>query len=307
MAEDSSLALPCTDCGATFYRKSPLGAPPRRCPPCRKVSRRAISAATKRRRRDGVPRPTTFTCEGCRVEFPRPDMQGQLPKRCPPCWDDHEKRRSRLKCASQSAVLAAKFLEVGRWGECLDCHEAFRMRNRSGTATQRCDNCTAVRRRKRATQAARHRRKPAPPRPDFTCLDCAGTFPQSRFGRRRLRCKECAYKAVLAGSRRTHAANRLRARSYRARRRVRKFGVGYERFGASEVFERDRWKCGICRRAIDRTLRYPHPMSVSLDHKVPLCKGGPHSRSNTQAAHLRCNLRKRESAAPLGEQIPLPI
>lgn len=51
-------------------------------------------------------------------------------------------------------------------------------------------------------------------------------------------------------------------------------------------------KCGICGEPIDTSLRYPDPMSLSLDHVVPRSKGGSHSAHNLQASHLSCNIRK---------------
>ncbi|WP_377326255.1 HNH endonuclease [Pimelobacter simplex] len=68
-----------------------------------------------------------------------------------------------------------------------------------------------------------------------------------------------------------------------------------EFFRHVDVFERDRWICGICNKKVDILLSYPHPMSKSLDHIVPLSKGGAHSFENCQTAHLRCNLLKRDS------------
>jgi 5-methylcytosine-specific restriction endonuclease McrA len=91
------------------------------------------------------------------------------------------------------------------------------------------------------------------------------------------------------------AAGRTEAiRSAEARRRAWKAGARVERFTNGEVFERDGWVCGICSEPIDRSLARPDPMSVSLDHVVPLSKGGDHSRANCQAAHLGCNMRKRD-------------
>jgi 5-methylcytosine-specific restriction endonuclease McrA len=71
-------------------------------------------------------------------------------------------------------------------------------------------------------------------------------------------------------------------------------GVGSEEFLSTEIYERDGWRCGLCRRKIRRDLDYPHPLSASLDHVIPLVHGGPHLRSNAQAAHLRCNVIKRD-------------
>lgn len=55
------------------------------------------------------------------------------------------------------------------------------------------------------------------------------------------------------------------------------------------VGERDGWKCGICRRKVNRALPYPHPKSPSLDHVIPLAEHGPHRYANCRIAHLDCN------------------
>lgn len=87
------------------------------------------------------------------------------------------------------------------------------------------------------------------------------------------------------------AARRI-ARSAR-RARVRQTQV--EAIDPREIFARDGWRCGICRAKVTRTLAYPHPRSASLDHVLPLAKGGTHTRENVQCAHLECNLAKRDS------------
>jgi endogenous inhibitor of DNA gyrase (YacG/DUF329 family) len=58
------------------------------------------------------------------------------------------------------------------------------------------------------------------------------------------------------------------------------------------LFERDGWRCGICRAPIERHLKFPHPGSASLDHIIPLADGGDHEPANWQAAHLICNIEK---------------
>ena len=50
----------------------------------------------------------------------------------------------------------------------------------------------------------------------------------------------------------------------------------------------------LCRKNINKTLAWPHPMSASLDHVIPIARGGEHSYANTQIAHLTCNIRKRD-------------
>lgn len=60
---------------------------------------------------------------------------------------------------------------------------------------------------------------------------------------------------------------------------------------------RDGWKCGICGKKINRRVKAPHPTSPSLDHIVPMSKGGGHLYSNVQAAHFLCNSQKGNGAA----------
>lgn len=76
------------------------------------------------------------------------------------------------------------------------------------------------------------------------------------------------------------------------RRRAALRSAEAEMFSPREIYARDKWICGICGDLIDRTRRAPDPASPSIDHIVPLVLGGPHTRANTQAAHLGCNSRK---------------
>lgn len=69
----------------------------------------------------------------------------------------------------------------------------------------------------------------------------------------------------------------------------------------TSIYQRDRWKCGLCGLPVDKRLTHPHPRSASLDHITPLARGGTHTKANVQCAHLDCNLRKgsRESEQQL--------
>lgn len=65
-----------------------------------------------------------------------------------------------------------------------------------------------------------------------------------------------------------------------------------ERFAPADVYERDHWMCGLCRLPVDPGSAWPHPMSASVDHILPLSQGGSHTLANVQCAHLSCNSRK---------------
>lgn len=75
-------------------------------------------------------------------------------------------------------------------------------------------------------------------------------------------------------------------------RRARKKNTQVEPIKNIVVFDRDRWVCQICKQVVDVNLEYPHPFSASLDHVIPLSKGGTHTMDNIQLAHLVCNVKK---------------
>lgn len=53
--------------------------------------------------------------------------------------------------------------------------------------------------------------------------------------------------------------------------------------------------CGICGRPVDKRLRYPHPLSATVDHIIPLKRGGhPSDIDNLQLAHWTCNRQKSD-------------
>jgi 5-methylcytosine-specific restriction endonuclease McrA len=71
----------------------------------------------------------------------------------------------------------------------------------------------------------------------------------------------------------------------------------------AEIMERDRWRCGICRRRIGKSFKWPHPRSASVDHIVPISEGGEDAAANKRAAHLGCNTGRCNRGG--GEQLAL--
>lgn len=53
--------------------------------------------------------------------------------------------------------------------------------------------------------------------------------------------------------------------------------------------------CGICKQTINLTIKHPHKMSLSIDHILPISKGGNNFQSNLQPTHLICNLLKSDN------------
>ena len=78
-------------------------------------------------------------------------------------------------------------------------------------------------------------------------------------------------------------------------RRARKQGNATEAYDRDSIFKRDNGVCYLCFSEIDRELRHPHPYSFSIDHILPISKGGGDTPSNVKSAHLRCNMVKHDT------------
>lgn len=62
---------------------------------------------------------------------------------------------------------------------------------------------------------------------------------------------------------------------------------------AKKVIYNSQCNCGICGRPVDFDKKFPDPWSATLDHIIPVSKGGaPAALENLQLAHLQCNRQK---------------
>lgn len=104
----------------------------------------------------------------------------------------------------------------------------------------------------------------------------------------------CSIECRRYPDRRLYETPADRNAAHRHRRRARIRQSPWERFNKGEIYERDGWRCGICSKPVSKRLAYPHPMSATLDHVIPLSKGGGHTRSNVQCAHFMCNSLKAD-------------
>ncbi len=77
-------------------------------------------------------------------------------------------------------------------------------------------------------------------------------------------------------------------------REIRQRGVATEYVDPILVFTRDRWRCQLCGRSTPTSLcGKQKSCSPTVDHIVPIARGGAHSYQNVQCACLRCNVRKQ--------------
>jgi hypothetical protein len=71
----------------------------------------------------------------------------------------------------------------------------------------------------------------------------------------------------------------------RRRRKARLRGAVTEPYSREEIAERDGWRCHLCGARVSRE-------TWSIDHLVPVSRGGADTRENVRLAHLLCNSRR---------------
>ena len=67
--------------------------------------------------------------------------------------------------------------------------------------------------------------------------------------------------------------------------------MGGDAITLRKLAERDNWRCHICGKRVSEK-------RWSMDHLVPLSKGGPHTFANVALAHLKCNQRRGVDRLP---------
>lgn len=100
-----------------------------------------------------------------------------------------------------------------------------------------------------------------------------------------------------------HCSVRCAKAAGRDRRRARKRSAYVADVYRYRVFERDGWRCQICKRKVSRTASVPNPRAATLDHIIPLAAGGTHEPTNCQTACFKCNATKGHLRA--GDQLRL--
>ncbi len=187
-------------------------------------------------------------------------------------------------------------------GVCSECGETIAVARLSAPPElRRCRDC----------QHARPRKTPLKALPPQVCELCECTYvpkyrPKQDRGPQRWCSKSCAqawrngerppYVRVMDGD---HKSRKVA----RNRRRLRVRAETWDGVTDEQILERDRWRCGICRKVIGKSFKYPHPRSKSVDHVIPLSQGGDDTAANKRAAHLSCNQGRMNRGG--GEQLAM--
>lgn len=105
-------------------------------------------------------------------------------------------------------------------------------------------------------------------------------------------CDECNQRYLTGYSSSRFCSLLCCRRNHKRKRRAMKRQAYVEPVGLGYLIKRDACICQICHTPVDLTAKAPDPNSPSLDHIVPLAKGGKHSKENCQLAHFLCNAIK---------------
>jgi HNH endonuclease len=233
---------------------------------------------------------THLLCAECGNTFLRPSKDGPIPQWCLTCRA--ERARVRHREWQRSKALKSKISALPKIDTCSECGTKF-PRLHSRGVRRRCESCRELHDKTRHKLYQPNRdRSPKP------CELCHILITPKLVGPVARWCRPCAVRVqreqrnVWLKAR--PELQRAQWRAHKQRRRAAKRTTTIEYFKPIDVYRRDKWRCGICRKFVDRDLKYPHPESPSLDHIIPLAKGGTHTLDNVQLAHLQCNCLKQD-------------
>lgn len=163
----------------------------------------------------------------------------------------------------------------------------------SATSPKLCPNCLLQFIPKRTTKqkfctdrCQRNFNRDRSDKPACKLPDCARVTRAKGLCLKHYKAQHPKAKQWKRGSPETRRAN-LRRKTQQRRAKTR--DPEAQLIDRDKIGERDGWACGICSLRVDSSLPWPDPSSASLDHVIPLSRGGRHIESNVQISHLYCN------------------
>lgn len=122
-------------------------------------------------------------------------------------------------------------------------------------------------------------------RPGGNCIICGKWADGPKRGQR-----YCSQSCNLIGWKRDNAERvRELGREHQRRRRAQKLATQVEKFTDKDIRMAHGDVCYLCNENINFRLKFPHPKSRSVDHVIPLSRGGSHTLGNVAMTHYQCN------------------
>lgn len=224
----------------------------------------------------GRPRKYCLACSPRR----RHRLKSAVLRPCAVCGSKFSSKLSVAKYCSSKCRYRSRYLPGGTYYEnpikCAECGAKTPRFSKSVEGKTRCVKCRQASRR----LAEKNRPKPL----TWTCQNCGRerTRPPTRGQVPRYCSTSCEQIAAFH------------------RRRSRLANAFVEDVNRLEVFMADGYTCYLCGKKTDPRKSYPHPKSPTIDHVIPISKGGLHERANCRTACARCNSAKQDRGG--GEQ-----
>lgn len=296
----------CPECGGPVTRRGTRGLPPTYC--SQRCKSRAAKARTVADGRYQAQRDAT----NARAAAERAANQ----KPCPYCGDLMAGWRAqcgnsdcdrRFNSERNSARAREHKERTGKWPSqryerkpeplidriCLNCGKSYQStrNNDTGCCSQACVFMLRRADRSQVVLYAGTDPRPVPPSPPprpshWTSVPLLRKRWYAGF------CADCGTPFVHNMPQTITCSDRCAARLANARRRAAERSAFVENVSRKKIYERDGWRCQLCRKPVDRAKVVPHPLAATLDHIIPLAKGGTHEPANVQCAHFLCNSLK---------------
>lgn len=178
---------------------------------------------------------------------------------------------------------------------CAKCGTTYTPKHKNNTyCSGKCANKVYNRKRRiKAAEAAREWRKNNAERAHTTAKACRKANRASEAERqRRWRKSPYGKDAYKAAIRKWTLANPEASAGVRLRRaKAEAEGNATPELIAAK-WEGGNKNCCLCGKPIDETIQSPDPMSFSIEHLMPISRGGRHDIDNIDFAHRVCNSSK---------------
>jgi len=109
-------------------------------------------------------------------------------------------------------------------------------------------------------------------------------------------CEECGSKftTTCGNTRAVYCSDACMKRAYKRRRRVEIAAAYMEPVSLEYIYRRDKGVCGICGLPVPYDNSPASNWGMTVDHVIPISRGGLHAKSNCQLAHRLCNSMKQD-------------
>lgn len=126
--------------------------------------------------------------------------------------------------------------------------------------------------------------------PKCVCKECGGAYYNTLYWRNTSACSDdCLIKRKKKHIKKARRNKKKRFGNHK--KRAEHYGVEYERVNRLSVYKRDNWTCVSCGVKVETTKEYA-PHQASIDHIIPVSKGGSHTYDNVQTMCVTCNSLK---------------